>query len=83
MTLTTVVSIFLMFLLQGTLMSAVEQAGVAATQFSVCSSQCIQENLRAALEEDRADTGVCRSTIELLWQSRRVNCFSNIKIENI
>eukprot|EP00092_Neocalanus_flemingeri_P035714 GFUD01038885.1.p1 GENE.GFUD01038885.1~~GFUD01038885.1.p1 ORF type:complete len:661 (+),score=142.92 GFUD01038885.1:81-1985(+) len=62
---------------QGLLMSEVEQE--KAGKFSTCSSQCIRENIRAVLESDRADTKRCPSTIELLWQSRRIMCFASSK----
>ena len=63
---------------QGLLMSEVEQE--KAGKFSTCSSQCIRENIRAVLGSDRADTKRCPSTIELLWNSRRVMCFSSKKL---
>ena len=64
---------------QGLLMSEVEQYNNIGT-FSTCSSQCIRENIRAILESDKADVKRCPSTIELLWQSRRVMCLSSIKL---
>merc|ERR1712013_373398 len=61
----------------GRLMAAFEEpASSQAEMFSNCASQCIRENLRAALESDRAEVRRCPSLVELLWGGRRSYCFS-------
>jgi len=61
----------------GRLMAAFEEPHSSrAESFSNCASQCVRENLRAALESDRAMVHRCPSLVELLWEGRRQYCFT-------
>jgi len=63
----------------GRLMAAMEEEGERADTFSNCASQCIRENIRAAVEVDRARVARCPSSVELLWEGRREYCFTHIR----
>lgn len=59
-------------------MAGVEEAGPEAERLSNCASQCVRENVRAAVEGDKARVGRCPSDVELLWGGWREDCFDHV-----